>query len=306
MSTLASRDENVCGVLKAPDHGLQPVGTGILSVISSVSAEWRTTAVQYPALCTSFSCDIYRSNGEVNLVETYLQRSKTAPLSVVLDTGSESIAHLILASMLAFVAANPGWTHGPSLSVTQMVRRIQDLELGLPQPNYWFPWPSPTPGICTTRFSRVLPIHLTLQCNLLAFLRRSKCAFKKIVLDKCSFRPAETLQLLSYTLDLQSFTIRNGTLSTAVTERLLEALMGRREQPALLQELNHICIDGTYAFSDSLLAEIIQSQNPSSNSLTVEFFVQNRVVKEADLQRFRALGGVNFALYHMPAERWST
>ncbi|KAJ7096990.1 hypothetical protein C8R43DRAFT_1141602 [Mycena crocata] len=448
MSTL-SCDENLCRVreaslsqippeilgeifVAAKDDGLQPVGTGILPVISSVSAEWRTVACQYPALWTSFSCDIYRSDGEVNLVETYLQRSKSAPLSVILDTGSDRRHHLIDARNLAHFTANPAPGRGPLLSMAQLNQRARDLgisariiaflaqhsehvyklqltgrnwvshnqitgfhgrlplleivqldssvstefelaprlhtvfldghrsgnipmaqirslhltQMFIPSPltqfsqltslvcnvphrveeGHWmgahivFPhlsswhidFTTADNNLRTGNYHHVpaqlnffdrytMPAleslevtSLTPQSNLLEFLQRSQSALKKLAFDKYSVRPAETLQILSSTPNLQSFTIRDGTLSTVMTERLLEALMGRGEQCALLLQLNHICIDGTYAFSDSLLAEIIESRNPICTSLQVEFFVRNRVVKEADLQRFRALEGVHF------------
>ncbi|KAJ7895391.1 hypothetical protein B0H13DRAFT_2665119 [Mycena leptocephala] len=139
--------------------------------------------------------------------------------------------------------------------------------------------------------------------NLGDFIQRSQCDLKTLVLKESSVRIAELLQIFEFSPSLDSVTVEDGTTPTAITDRLLAALTVHPESAALLPKLTHLCIEGQYMFRDAILLEMLESRTVTAlhdNSIYLplelaELWLE-RVMVDADVQRFRDLEGVDVSL----------
>ncbi|KAJ7082171.1 hypothetical protein C8R43DRAFT_1052452 [Mycena crocata] len=390
-------------LLKPDDN--QPIGTGSIPVVAQVGAEWRGVAVAHAALWTSFSCALYGDDSEASLVEAYLQRSRTAPLSIriyaerrhrfspapdrvlasiaarseyivtlrLTGEGWEYVKHssfhgrlpqlellqlpspcycrpgffqqfelaprlhkLVLNSGLSGTAVflplaqiqslrmlahiDPARLHG-LLHITSLVCTVpKNIPFGmtptighalLPYLSTWsldfggahtkrgegVPLPSNFFDAYTTPALSVLEITaLTQPSNLSAFLQRSACDLQTLVFTRCSVRIAELLQIFACTPGLDTLAIRGAFATTAITERLLEALTMRSDRPALLPGLKHLVIDGMYAFRDRNLVDMLESR--SGTLCSVRLTLNDRIVELGEVERLRSLkvSGMNVAL----------
>ncbi|KAJ7467521.1 hypothetical protein FB451DRAFT_1369244 [Mycena latifolia] len=128
--------------------------------------------------------------------------------------------------------------------------------------------------------------------QLAAFLLRSQCALTRLVLHKSWVSMAELLQICASTPQLRHLAVQDGP-ATMVTERLLGPLTARAGSSALLPELESLVIEGTYMFRDASLVEMLESR---SGLTRVRLMLLDRVVKDADVQRLKAMPGVDVSL----------
>ncbi|KAJ7445279.1 hypothetical protein FB451DRAFT_68237 [Mycena latifolia] len=77
----------IFGHLK-PDE-VQPVGCGMIPLLAQVCAAWRAVAYDQAALWSSFACAVPANDAELSLLKLYLQRARTAPLTIILKATKE-------------------------------------------------------------------------------------------------------------------------------------------------------------------------------------------------------------------------
>ncbi|KAJ7794682.1 hypothetical protein B0H14DRAFT_2922466 [Mycena olivaceomarginata] len=143
-----------------------------------------------------------------------------------------------------------------------------------------------------------------------AFVQRSQCALTSLVIRRSSMRIADLLRIFDAQPNLKHFAMEEGITPTAITGRLLEALIVNAARPALLPNLTTLSIDGSYMFRDSVLLQMLESRTPaaelSSNLCAsldlVKLSIGNRMVKDEDVERSRALQGVEVSLYCLDRE----
>ncbi|KAJ7656022.1 hypothetical protein DFH06DRAFT_1199968 [Mycena polygramma] len=90
-------------LVKAPD--IVGVGHGTGPILSRVCSQWRAVACDHALLWTSFSFPILAKNS-AQLVELYLQRSKSAPLTVEIDARSHIEARSTGEDAITLLAAH--------------------------------------------------------------------------------------------------------------------------------------------------------------------------------------------------------
>ncbi|KAJ7656008.1 hypothetical protein DFH06DRAFT_475005 [Mycena polygramma] len=89
---------------KMPGRDLTGVGDGAGPLLARVCSQWRAIACDYPLLWSSFSFPIF-SQGSAKLVDLYLQRSKSAPLTVEIDARPQVAASSTGELAIALLAA---------------------------------------------------------------------------------------------------------------------------------------------------------------------------------------------------------
>ncbi|KAJ7603685.1 hypothetical protein DFH06DRAFT_328383 [Mycena polygramma] len=146
------------------------VGHGTGSVVSRVCSQWRAVAWDHPLLWSSFSFPILADNS-AQLVELYLQRSKSAPLTVEIDatrrphaetgsTGERAIALLAAHSQRLFELQI--FTNQPAGEVLISIPSLQPMRGNLPSLEILqIPvWPA-----MSNEFARIPRLHTLRLCS---------------------------------------------------------------------------------------------------------------------------------------------
>ncbi|KAJ7101418.1 hypothetical protein B0H15DRAFT_411392 [Mycena belliarum] len=137
--------------------------------------------------------------------------------------------------------------------------------------------------------------------KLQAFVQRSQCSLRTLVLRLSSVRIAELLAIFELSPGLESFTMEDGFTPAAVPDRLLEALIVAPGRAPLLPKLTHLLIDGTYMFRHAILIKMLESRSEHSpevcvNLNEVELILEDRVVPAEDVRKLRALEDMDISL----------
>ncbi|KAJ7134039.1 hypothetical protein C8R43DRAFT_1205616 [Mycena crocata] len=139
--------------------------------------------------------------------------------------------------------------------------------------------------------------------NIARLIDRSQCHLKHLTLKSCSVRNAEMLEIFQLCVDLQSFTLIDGT-PTSIMNPLLEALSVRDGQMNLLPRLTSLLIDGLYPMFDTpKLLDMLQTRTasaPNNIFVCLEFVsitLRDRAVYEPSLPQFRRMQFRRSAFY---------
>jgi hypothetical protein len=141
--------------------------------------------------------------------------------------------------------------------------------------------------------------------ELAAFIQRSGGNLKSLLLRKSSVRVVEVIPILEVSPKLERLAVVDG-FSTAVTDKLLEAMDMGPGHAALLPRLQHLRIDGRYAFRFGILARMLESRFAPGGSVpldSVKLSLDDRVVNDADVQRLTALKGLSVSLNCLNADK---
>ncbi|KAJ7777166.1 hypothetical protein B0H16DRAFT_1406708 [Mycena metata] len=124
-------------------------------------------------------------------------------------------------------------------------------------------------------------------------IRRSECRLKCFVLRKCRVRTTDLLSIFELSPILATFKLVDGN-SSAVADETFEALSVDPGRSCMLPRLTHLRIDGTYAFRDETLVQMLESRR--ATSLIAKLSLRDRVVEDAEINRLRALTRVHVFL----------
>ncbi|KAJ7463367.1 hypothetical protein FB451DRAFT_1266223 [Mycena latifolia] len=123
-------------------------------------------------------------------------------------------------------------------------------------------------------------LSLTLPAQIAAFLLRSRCNLKHLVLHKSWVAITELLQICERSPRLLHFAVQDSPASTMVMDRLLEPLTASADRTALLPELKSLIIEGTYMFHDANLLEMLESRGTLN---VVRLVLPDRMVAAGDV-----------------------
>ncbi|KAJ7154895.1 hypothetical protein C8R43DRAFT_438972 [Mycena crocata] len=79
----------------AAEDETQLVGRGILPILTQVCGRWRTAACKAPALWSTFRCELFGGTHGANLVDLYLCRSQSTPLSIDVHASGRDISQCV-------------------------------------------------------------------------------------------------------------------------------------------------------------------------------------------------------------------
>ncbi|KAJ7905874.1 hypothetical protein B0H13DRAFT_2334076 [Mycena leptocephala] len=354
--------------------GIQPLGEGILPLLSQVCGTWRAVAHDHPALWSSFSFSLFDLDfASVRWLELHLENSRTASLTIEVDATQRPRDSLRVSQAVTLIAAHSERLHNFRLTGTKWdsisvsgSRFLRVLDNGDPAKiqisyirslylhrhaaytldgldkfsnmtpltckfsNGWWSgtWHSQhvvlrklsswkldfgstsTPSNFFNHYTTPALESLELKslaqpAELAAFIQRSGCNLKSLFMRKSSVRVVEVIPILEVSPKLERLAVVDG-FSTAVTDKLLEAMDMGPGHAALLPRLQHLRIDGRYAFRFGILAGMLESRFALGGSVplnSVKLSLDDRVVNDADVQRLTALKGLSVSLNCLNADK---
>ncbi|KAJ6502715.1 hypothetical protein C8R47DRAFT_1193052 [Mycena vitilis] len=158
--------------------------------------------------------------------------------------------------------------------------------------------------------------------NIAAFLRRSQCSLKKLVLENSHVDAAELRHIFEYSPHLHHFAVtaelretflysaKLNTYSSVVqrpysciTAPLLELLTVQSDLGTAtlsLLNLRRLVIEGIYTFADELLVDMLESRVAAMDSRldAIELVSIDRIVADEYVKRLRRLRGVSVLVGH--------
>ncbi|KAJ7852820.1 hypothetical protein B0H14DRAFT_3865998 [Mycena olivaceomarginata] len=96
----------------------------------------------------------------------------------------------------------------------------------------------------TTPALESLDITIPSASKIAAFLHRSGCLLRHLVLQNCAVNATELVDIFEHTPNLESFTVVTGFNRTSIREQVSEVLVGRSSE-ALLPKLRRLVMDGS-------------------------------------------------------------
>ncbi|KAJ7779001.1 hypothetical protein B0H16DRAFT_1711353 [Mycena metata] len=127
--------------------------------------------------------------------------------------------------------------------------------------------------------------------SITSFIERSGCFLERLVLQQVHIRPRELLALFSSIPTLRTLVITDSTpnaITNAVVDALTPSFTGGTA--AVLPALTTLVIIGTYMFCASKLLAMLESRRLE----TVDLTLLNHKFTTPDIERFKALDGLNF------------
>ncbi|KAJ7917470.1 hypothetical protein B0H13DRAFT_2442601 [Mycena leptocephala] len=251
------------------------VGHGAGHLLSSVCNVWRNLACDYPLLWSSFSFSLF-GNTSVELVAVYLERSRSAPLTVEIDARERVVAGPPSERAIGLLAAHshhltPG-SAPTSLGQFPAADGPPPARQHLDGARSQFRWNADT--------------HLDTP------------------LRECNINFSALLPILELIPNLESFTIIVGP-GTTIADRMFHYLAIRDDLPRTLTTLSSLTLIGGFSFATGALVDMLTTRTAPEASKSmgtcvcltdVLLSLPDRVVDAGAVNRLRNLEGITVRL----------